>query len=137
MTCLCMCCFVSSRRRHTRCALVTGVQTCALPILARQALPTPVFKQRIPYSFFSSRHVDRADTSFQTFEKCQLTDSIASCGVDEVATCRAELGFERACHPPESWQSPDITIRKARLRKIGRAHVCTPVTNTHLVCCPL
>src|SRR3546814_7519306 len=24
--------FISSRRRHTRCALVTGVQTCALPI---------------------------------------------------------------------------------------------------------
>src|SRR3546814_4895030 len=29
MTCLF---FFSSRRRHTRCALVTGVQTCALPI---------------------------------------------------------------------------------------------------------
>src|SRR3546814_8304475 len=31
-----VCCsifFFSSRRRHTRCALVTGVQTCALPIL--------------------------------------------------------------------------------------------------------
>src|SRR3546814_14406079 len=27
--------FFSSRRRHTRCALVTGVQTCALPILER------------------------------------------------------------------------------------------------------
>src|SRR3546814_7683658 len=26
--------FFSSRRRHTRCALVTGVQTCALPICA-------------------------------------------------------------------------------------------------------
>src|SRR3546814_1531992 len=26
--------FFSSRRRHTRCALVTGVQTCALPIFA-------------------------------------------------------------------------------------------------------
>src|SRR3546814_5652152 len=26
------CFFFSSRRRHTRCALVTGVQTCALPI---------------------------------------------------------------------------------------------------------
>src|SRR3546814_7946957 len=30
------CCYIlfffSSRRRHTRCALVTGVQTCALPI---------------------------------------------------------------------------------------------------------
>src|SRR3546814_12182629 len=28
-----VCFFFSSRRRHTRCALVTGVQTCALPIL--------------------------------------------------------------------------------------------------------
>src|SRR3546814_3869911 len=27
-----LCVFFSSRRRHTRCALVTGVQTCALPI---------------------------------------------------------------------------------------------------------
>src|SRR3546814_6728692 len=27
--------FFSSRRRHTRCALVTGVQTCALPISSR------------------------------------------------------------------------------------------------------
>src|SRR3546814_7695389 len=27
--------FFSSRRRHTRCALVTGVQTCALPISGR------------------------------------------------------------------------------------------------------
>src|SRR3546814_1355149 len=29
---LLICFFFSSRRRHTRCALVTGVQTCALPI---------------------------------------------------------------------------------------------------------
>src|SRR3546814_6753987 len=28
----CVLFFCSSRRRHTRCALVTGVQTCALPI---------------------------------------------------------------------------------------------------------
>src|SRR3546814_3104083 len=27
--------FLSSRVRHTRCALVTGVQTCALPILVK------------------------------------------------------------------------------------------------------
>src|SRR3546814_3029256 len=39
LRCLCRClnvyvgfCFFSSRRRHTRCALVTGVKTCALPI---------------------------------------------------------------------------------------------------------
>src|SRR3546814_7389473 len=29
--------FFSSRRRHTRCACVTGVQTCALPISALPA----------------------------------------------------------------------------------------------------
>src|SRR3546814_6863588 len=29
--------FFASRRRHTRCALVTGVQTCALPIYADEA----------------------------------------------------------------------------------------------------
>src|SRR3546814_4704058 len=29
---MCLCLFFSSRRRHTSCALVTGVQTCALPI---------------------------------------------------------------------------------------------------------
>src|SRR3546814_4668012 len=32
-----LCFFFSSRRRHTRCALVTGVQTCALPIFGCQA----------------------------------------------------------------------------------------------------
>src|SRR3546814_10026614 len=35
-------CFFSSRIRHTRCALVTGVQTCALPI--------PSHKQKAIYS---------------------------------------------------------------------------------------
>src|SRR3546814_5735910 len=35
--------FFSSRRRHTRCALVTGVQTCALPIYSNGygIMPSP------------------------------------------------------------------------------------------------
>src|SRR3546814_16441328 len=37
--------FFSSRRRHTRCALVTGVQTCALPISARP--PTAGFRDQM------------------------------------------------------------------------------------------
>src|SRR3546814_3660428 len=41
------CC--SSRRRHTRCALVTGVQTCALPIYSqRQAVATIITASRQP-----------------------------------------------------------------------------------------
>src|SRR3546814_15345778 len=41
--------FFSSRRRHTRCALVTGVQTCALPIYRRV--------RRIPQGQGASRGV--------------------------------------------------------------------------------
>src|SRR3546814_2037122 len=36
---MCHCFFFSSRRRHTRCALVTGVQTCALPISSLRPRP--------------------------------------------------------------------------------------------------
>src|SRR3546814_15210027 len=35
---MCVVFFFSSRRRHTICALVTGVQTCALPIYAVGAI---------------------------------------------------------------------------------------------------
>src|SRR3546814_7213797 len=34
--------FFSSRRRHTSCALVTGVQTCALPIWLRLMFDDPL-----------------------------------------------------------------------------------------------
>src|SRR3546814_5228608 len=34
--------FLSSRRRHRRCALVTGVQTCALPILLAREPRAPL-----------------------------------------------------------------------------------------------
>src|SRR3546814_8299409 len=50
-----MCCswcvvfFFSSRRRHTRCALVTGVQTCALPIsFRRRSMSKDLFGYTIP-----------------------------------------------------------------------------------------
>src|SRR3546814_6562534 len=34
--------FFASRRRHTRCALVTGVQTCALPIYLEREMLDPL-----------------------------------------------------------------------------------------------
>src|ERR1044071_2774070 len=37
--------FFSSRRRHTRSPLVTGVQTCALPIWRRVVVPEPARRQ--------------------------------------------------------------------------------------------
>src|SRR3546814_6073607 len=37
--------FFSRRRRHTRCALVTGVQTCALPICYNDLIASAVILQ--------------------------------------------------------------------------------------------
>src|SRR3546814_3574116 len=45
--------FFSSRRRHTRCALVTGVQTCALPISSHGITSNMILPGRI--------HTDRID----------------------------------------------------------------------------
>src|SRR3546814_133846 len=41
------CFFFSSRRRHTRCALVTGVQTCALPIYRPVAAGLPGLRRSV------------------------------------------------------------------------------------------
>src|SRR3546814_7608152 len=57
---LCIC-FFSSRRRHTRCALVTGVQTCALPIFTVSEYVTEDGEERSaewPFNFV--KDVDQA-----------------------------------------------------------------------------
>src|SRR3546814_9668568 len=46
----CIFVFFSSRRRHTRCALVTGVQTCALPICASVEAIWPASASAVPVS---------------------------------------------------------------------------------------
>src|SRR3546814_13287900 len=61
--------FFSSRRRHTRCALVTGVQTCALPI-------------------YCAQHVAGAKADIHDGEDA-LTAGRAKCPVDE-GECRSE-----------------------------------------------
>src|SRR3546814_12686601 len=66
--------FFSSRRRHTRCALVTGVQTCALPISDRQRETGPMDHAKLaglqdPDSIFSGLTVeDWADIAGRAVE---------------------------------------------------------------------
>src|SRR3546814_3144399 len=50
-----MWCFFASKRRHTRCALVTGVQTCALPIWAQDQSGENLFDKNIvlQHQFFA------------------------------------------------------------------------------------
>src|SRR3546814_2252083 len=51
--------FFSSRRRHTRCALVTGLQTCALPILDVEA--DSVLADELARLFPAAPHFPRAE----------------------------------------------------------------------------
>src|SRR3546814_4822297 len=53
--------FFSSRRRHTRCALVTGVQTCALPILPHSCAAYSTAGSTLP----SARGGEHSTTSVQ------------------------------------------------------------------------
>src|SRR3546814_18628267 len=61
---ICVLCFFffSSRRRHTRCALVTGVQTCALPIYQHQQEPAGYEPRRRS----ARRHAGPPDRSDRT-----------------------------------------------------------------------
>src|SRR3546814_5011745 len=63
----CLCVFFSSRRRHTSCALVTGVQTCALPICVRDFFDYLPENNRsgVPLRPTSDPY-DRADESLDT-----------------------------------------------------------------------
>src|SRR3546814_7993850 len=72
--------FFSSRRRHTRCALVTGVQTCALPIYlnaaaraqylateeARRAIATDLIAQVANGYLLEREYEERAELASRT-----------------------------------------------------------------------
>src|SRR3546814_10683087 len=54
-----LCFFVPSRRRHTRCALVTGVQTCALPLCGGEARQLARLIEGAAVGIFHIEGVDR------------------------------------------------------------------------------
>src|SRR3546814_17078301 len=63
--------FFSSRRRHTRCALVTGVQTCALPIFAAGRGGHPL---RTEHAFIARRSAAPRDELTHQVEVVGLVD---------------------------------------------------------------
>src|SRR3546814_6318164 len=68
--------FFSSRRRHTICALVTGVQTCALPIsLVRDPQGNPFYVMR-----------GASDENSTAFSR----DGMGKCNWNELATTDQE-----------------------------------------------
>src|SRR3546814_1843910 len=94
-------CFFSSRRRHTRCALVTGVQTCALPICqsieqllgVRPAAKTTTADIRFSFLFFSDVRKDTSNAEKYAFMR-DVTLFADRAGFEEIgrASCRERVG---------------------------------------------
>src|SRR3546814_2335863 len=126
--------FVSSRRRHTRCALVTGVQTCALPISSaapprhptmcgprrspRRAHATaPSLLPCLPPPFVQqgTRSAAKAKSSAglvlrQSWERCRARSNLG--------TCAAAAGRE------PWWRSEEHTSELQSLMRISYAVFC-------------
>src|SRR3546814_3391215 len=76
--------FFSSRRRHTRCALVTGVQTCALPILGQYK-----FKQVVTTCAHCFNTIKNEYPQFGGQAGVDYQIGRASCRKECVSTCRS------------------------------------------------
>src|SRR3546814_3697361 len=69
--------FFSSRRRHTRCALVTGVQTCALPICRLERVNMALLNAVYPDMGLGGRatgSLDFEQTSADAFPRADARD---------------------------------------------------------------
>src|SRR3546814_2376844 len=91
--------FFSSRRRHTRCALVTGVQTCALPIFAVRVRDAGLYRS----------------TDVHTQSR------LAGPGLDVIALARAG---QRAAFAAERIDADDRFARSEE-RRVGKECVST------------
>src|SRR3546814_8904535 len=137
--------FFSSRRRHTRCALVTGVQTCALPILIRIIREEDEPKAELIRAFeLSDRQAEailnmrlrslrkleemeiRREEKELKAERKELKALIASPELQR-ARLRDDLTKMRALYGPETElgrrRNSFAAAGPAREIQIGRAHV--------------
>src|SRR3546814_11754407 len=114
-----VCFFFSSRRRHTRCALVTGVQTCALPILS-----TFIIRDRERGSISVPRAVIRCPlkSSAKSFDSSGLNRDGTAVSATCKPPCTESLPLANRQLPAASdISSGTLPIRPAPPSKIGRA----------------
>src|SRR3546814_6043775 len=84
----------ASRRRHTRCAVVTGVQTCALPICAQEQLREANRRSEMPGLGAKERRTAKAQQA-QANEQLGLLEGGQATGGSDFFTYRylATEGF--------------------------------------------
>src|SRR3546814_19093051 len=113
---LCFVFFFSSRRRHTRCALVTGVQTCALPISLLEA--GDVINQLIPQVYDGTRVIRRIGED-ETMKFQRVNDPMDPNSID------LSIGqFDVALTPGTSYTTRRVEAAQAimdAIQETGRA----------------
>src|SRR3546814_3830183 len=126
--CVDVCFFFSSRRRHTRCALVTGVQTCALPIYngmpvssgrvadfgavrIRTALREIVTRFDTPVVLLPSQDIILYEIAPE--DRAEITAVLRAHGVT----------LDEDLSPVQRWSMACPALPTCGLAQIGRAHV--------------
>src|SRR3546814_12898356 len=104
-------CFFSSRRRHTICALVTGVQTCALPIYAAAELVTGRASADEDGAAKAVAAEQRALRATQHLDRFQVDE------VEHAADAARDLEIGRASWRERVWKSVEISVVAVALSK--------------------
>src|SRR3546814_8858597 len=108
--------FFSSRRRHTRCALVTGVQTCALPISFEPEYVN-AFEIGMKNSLAGGKLMLNATAFLNLYKDYQVSQIVDRISLNENFDATTwGLEFEAA------WR-PSRNFRIDKNLEIGRAHV--------------
>src|SRR3546814_9335199 len=110
--------FFSSRRRHTRCALVTGVQTCALPIYLGR-LPAAEMNK-------SLTHVDSDGTARMVDVGAKAETQRLAIASGRITMSPEALAAIRAGNAPKGdvlGTARIAGIMAGKRTEIGRAHV--------------
>src|SRR3546814_7448408 len=132
--------FFSSRRRHTRCALVTGVQTCALPISTYVGQGAPRFvlniSPELPDPSFAKIVILTEDAKQREALKHRIRVAVADGLAPEARVRVTHIVFGPPFPFPVAFRvsGPDVDkVRELAARvqhlKIGSAPVLTPITN--------
>src|SRR3546814_11773535 len=124
----------SSRRRHTRCALVTGVQTCALPISWAGLSGGPAALAGVATQFLTTFLCSNEEKQLDVKDRLGLCVSIGSycsssflgvCQTKRKAYCCFESKLTRILQEPGRPQINKPWGKRSEERRVGKERVST------------
>src|SRR3546814_21045810 len=103
----------SSIRRHTRCALVTGVQTCALPIYRDREVRVDLDRQLF-HGLIEAKHLGQKETVI--LDGRHIVEHVSSPKSTSPRYTKRVLQSKTACPATNSWQRREIGRESCRER---------------------